>query len=142
MHLPDGYTRERPEQTRDLISDEQFYGGADISRVWGADGVMYMACCCRKLSDGVFGFRIFKNGVEEIPYEPFCTGRGELGYNLCTGQLTWTAWDGSEWHGGEIMGAAAYPAPLGLPEIMTFICRRLADPVSQIAQAVRRAAGG
>lgn len=74
------------------------YGGATITRAYDATGAEYVGLCGKRLRDGLFGFYIFRNGVE-VPYTPFCTGRGSISPGG-----HWVAWQGKEFHKGPIPG--------------------------------------
>lgn len=81
-----------------------FYGGATVSRTFDSAGAEYIACCARKKATGIFGFYIFRNGIE-VPYAPFCTGRGSI-----NGGGWWIAAKDSEFFTGQIPGFVGWPA--------------------------------
>ena len=85
------------------------YGGATVTTITDGSGAEWVACCGRKKANTVFGFYLFRNGVE-VPYTPFCTGRGSI-----NGGGRWIAWEGAEFHSGPIPGFIPYPAPIGPP---------------------------
>ena len=91
----------------------ELYGGATITRVVDGAGAEWIGCTCRRLSDGRFGFTLFRNGVE-VPYTPFCTGRGSVnadGHYIAT--------DGKEYRTGAMAGFVALPTIASLPPTTT-----------------------
>ena len=83
----------------------EFYGGATVTTIIDGSGAEWIACCARKLSTGVFGFYLFRNGAE-VPYQPFCTGRGSI-----NGGGRWIAAKDKEFFTGPIPGWVPYPPP-------------------------------
>ncbi len=90
-----------------MLTGFELYGGATISRVVDGSGAEYIGCCARKLSNGVFGFYIFRNNVE-LTYAPFQTGRGTL-----NNDGHWVAWTDKSYDTGTIPGFVAVTAAQG-----------------------------
>lgn len=86
----------------------ELYGGATITRVVDGAGVEWIGCC-GKNSAGLFGFYVFKNGVN-VPTQPFCTGRGSIERNG-----HWIAWEGSTYHTGALPGFVPLPSGAAVP---------------------------
>lgn len=100
------------------ISGFKLYGGATVTTIIDGSGAEWIACCATKLATGKFGFYLFRNRVE-VPYEPFCTGRGSI-----NGGGKWIAWTDLDFFMGPIPGFVPYttqqgpkgdPGPAGPP---------------------------
>lgn len=78
------------------------YGGATITRVIDGAGAEWIGCCAKH--NGLFGFYVFKNGVN-VPISPFCSGRGSIERNG-----TWIAWESSTHHTGALPGFVPLPS--------------------------------
>lgn len=91
------------------ISGFKLYGGATVTTIIDGGGGEWIACCATKLSTGKFGFYLFCNRVE-VPYSPFCTGRGSI-----NGGGKWIAWTDLDFFTGNIPGFIPYPAATGVP---------------------------
>lgn len=89
--------------TQATVPNFALYGGATITRSIDGAGNVYVCCCAKKNSTGVFGFYIFRNGIE-VPYTPFCTGRGSA-----NNSGWWIAWQDSNYFEGQIPGFVPYP---------------------------------
>jgi hypothetical protein len=89
------------------ITGFDLYTGATITRVFDGSGAEYIACCAKKHSNGVFGFYIFRNGVE-VPYSPFCSARGSI-----SSGGNWIAGNGADLFFGSIPGFVPYAAKAG-----------------------------
>ncbi len=85
------------------------YGGADISIAVDGAGTNYVMFCAKKLSTGVFGAYIIDitHNNSEVPYSPFCTGRGEV-----NNAGRWIAWRDKDYFWGTIQGFVPHPAPV------------------------------
>jgi len=99
-----------------LFPGYDLYGGATITRFVDGGGFEWVGCCAKKVSTAVFGFYVFRNGVE-MPLSPFCTGRGSI-----NGGGQWVAWQGVAFFYGALPGWVPYPAagagpqgPQGVP---------------------------
>lgn len=86
------------------ISGFKLYGGATVTTITDGSGAEWIACCARKLSNDTFGFYLFRNRVE-VPYQPFCTGRGSI-----NGGGKWIAWTNEDFFTGQIPGFVPFPA--------------------------------
>ena len=86
------------------ISGFKLYGGATVTTIIDGSGAEWIACCARKLSNDTFGFYLFRNRAE-VPYQPFCTGRGSI-----NGGGKWIAWTDEDFYEGQIPGFVPYPA--------------------------------
>jgi len=96
----------------------KYYGGATVMRLSDANGVPFMSCCARKLSNGIFGFYIFKGpNLEEVPLTPFCTGKGSM--NL--GGWWVASSDNDTWFNGPIPGFAPHPVGNSDPRVDALI---------------------
>lgn len=73
------------------------YNGATITRVVDKSGAEYIGACTKD-GAGVFGFRVFRNGVN-VPLAPFCSGRGSI-----NADGHWIAWEGAAYFTGIIPG--------------------------------------
>lgn len=86
------------------------YSGADISLATDGIGNEFVAFTARKLSSGIFGFYIWDlTRNREVPYEPFCTERGEINNGG-----KWVAWKGRDFFRGPIPTFAPHPDLAGL----------------------------
>jgi hypothetical protein len=90
-----------------LIPGFDLYGGATISRAVDGAGHVYIACCAKKRANSLFGFYLFRDGIE-VPYSPFCTGRGSI-----NNAGVWVAWSGDQYFEGQIPGFTPYAASAG-----------------------------
>lgn len=82
------------------------YGGATVTLATDGAGTEYIAFCARYLPTGAFGFYIINlRTMQNIPYQPFCTGRGSISN---TGK--WVAWTNKDYYRGYIAGFVGYPA--------------------------------
>lgn len=79
------------------------YGGATITRVVDGAGAEWIGCTARNLVNNVFGFYVFKDGVN-VPLLPFCTGRGTINQDG-----HWIAWDKNVYHTGALPGFTPLP---------------------------------
>lgn len=91
------------------ISGFKLYGGATVTTIVDGSGAEWIACCATKNATGKFGFYLFRNRVE-VPYSPFCTGRGSI-----NGGGKWIAWTDLDFFMGEIPGFVPYPSNQGIP---------------------------
>jgi hypothetical protein len=115
------------------IPGHKFYGGATVMRLSDANGVPFMSCCTRKLSDGVFGFRIFKGAaLEEVPLTPFCTGKGSM--NL--GGWWVAASDNDTWFNGPIPGFAPVTAHDARVDALISQLAAMSQTITQIETAL------
>lgn len=92
------------------------YGGATVTLATDGANTEYIAFCARFLPTGVFGFYIINlRTMQQVPYTPFCTGRGSI-----SNAGKWVAWTNKDYYKGFISGFAPYPAPRDFsPEIAT-----------------------
>lgn len=82
------------------------YGGATITLAIDGAGTEYVAFCARKQSTDTFGFYIIHIASgSEVPYSPFCTGRGTI-----SNSGRWIAWTNKDFYKGMISGWVHYPA--------------------------------
>ena len=85
------------------ITGFKLYGGATVTTIIDGSGAEWIACCATKVATNKFGFYLFRNRVE-VPYEPFCTGRGSI-----NGGGKWIAWTDLDFFMGPIPGFVPYP---------------------------------
>lgn len=85
------------------ITGFKLYGGATVTTIIDGSGAEWIACCATKNATSKFGFYLFRNR-QEVPYAPFCTGRGSI-----NGGGKWIAWTDLDFYTGEIPGFVPYP---------------------------------
>ena len=117
------------------IPGHKYYGGATVMRLSDANGVPFMSCCTRRLSDGLFGFRIFKGvDLEEVPLTPFCTGKGSM--NL--GGWWVAASDNDTWFNGQIPGFAPVSGHDGRVDALISQLAELGGRVAELEAAMAK----
>lgn len=115
--LPEGYTFETAAAEGPAILSDipqmQEYGGATITEKWDAQGVHFVALCCKNPA-GLFRFRIFREDApeawREVPLPHDCDGRGSITKNDYDGTLRWRAWKGNQFFGDIVPEAVAFGA--------------------------------